>query len=628
MPALSTAGLPLLVLTPPRPGILILIRYPIMRPMSMFLAAALVPAALASEREKQLEPLGSLQGARPAVLGSTVAFSPDGKLLAAPTGGIVKLWDVDKRQAVAMLEHPFGDGGPDRKGIATMAFSPDGKLLATAGNDGTVRLWDVGPWKAKASFKGYGPVAFSPDGKTLAVGPRLWDLSTGKAGPPLKVVDPDEPGMVNAVAFSPDGKTLAVGGGNLSNIGRPGLGWVRLWEVATGGLRFAVKGQPFSDQDPEGGGPEMVQSVAFSPDGKTLATASVYGSVLLWDLRNGRRTATLQAYDPGSMVEEQFNPAFSVALSPDGNILAVGTLRGLKFWDVKSGRSGALQGPPAAVWSVAFRRNGQTVATAEAKRKPTPGRGELGEFSEPAIRLWKLPASLPLAREDEAEKLFRAMEKKISAARAFQVAFEITIIAAREKGKEQGGRLKGSLLLTKDNKARLTIRGKTAEGAMNRELVSDGKHITWKDDCPGPPPIGGKVVGPESPYLAKQAIPEKLHALLSSLVTRAGAYGTFGGIMVVNGTGEEIPAWVQRVDAWDFQAAGAAKVGGRDARVVRYKVGRKGEGSEQATLWIDAKTLLPLKYVVGERTDHVTGTYHDFILNPAIEARAFALPSS
>jgi hypothetical protein len=40
----------------------------------------------------------------------------------------------------------------------------------------------------------------------------------------------------------------------------------------------------------------------------------------------------------------------------------------------------------------------------------------------------------------------------------------------------------------------------------------------------------------------------------------------------------------------------------------------------------NAKTLLPLKYVVGERTDHVTGTYHDFILNPAIEASAFALP--
>ena len=109
-------------------------------------------------------------------------------------------------------------------------------------------------------------------------------------------------------------------------------------------------------------------------------------------------------------------------------------------------------------------------------------------------------------------------------------------------------------------------------------------------------------------------------------MTRAGAYGTFEGIAVANGYGEEIPALVERVDAWDFKAGAGAKVGGRDARVVHYKVGLKGEYSQQATLWIDARTLLPLKYVVGDRTNQVTGTYHEFILNPTIEARAFALP--
>jgi outer membrane lipoprotein-sorting protein len=590
----------------------------------MILAVAVVPAVLAGERGQQLKPLGALEGARPSVLNSTVAFSPDGKLLTSPTGVIVKLWNVDKRQVVAMLQHPFGAEGPDGKRGAAVAFSPDGKLLASTVYDGTVQLWDVATGKAKAIFKGAGPVAFSPDGKTLAAGLKLWDLSTGKAKPSLQGLDPNERGMVNAVAFSPDGKTLAVGGGEMTNIGSPGLGWVRLWEVATGRLRFSLKGRRFDDQDPESGGPEMVQSVAFSPDGKTLATASLFGSVLLWDLRSGRRTATLQAFDPDSKVEESFNPAFSVAFSPDGSILAAGTLRGLKFWDAKSGKPSALQGPPAAVWSVAFRRDGRTVATAEAKRKP--GRGEFGEFSEPTIRLWKLPASLPVVKESEAEKLFRAMEQKIGEARAFRVAVDIRITAEREKGKDQGGRLKGSLLLTRDNKARLTIRGNDAGRAMNREIVSDGKHITWKDDVPGPPPIGGKVVGPEPPYLAKQTIPKKLHALLSTLVTRAGALGTFDGIAVANGFGEEIPARVQRVDAWDFKEGAAAKVGGRDARVVHFKVGLKGEGAGQATLWIDARTLLPLKYVLGDGTNQVTEAYHEFTLDPKIEARAFALP--
>jgi hypothetical protein len=583
-----------------------------MRPVSMFLAVAVVPAVTAGEPGRQLKPLGTLEGARPAVLRSTVAFSPDGKTLASSTDGIVKLWDVDKRQVIATLRQTLRDDGPDNKSVAAVAFSPDGKILALAGPHFTVRLWDVATRKEKASFKEAGVVAFSPDGKTLAVGLQLWDLSTGKAKPPLKGLDPNERGRANAVAFSPDGKTLAVGGGNVSTVGRPGLGWVRLWEVATGRLRFSVKGQEFSDQDPESGGPEMVQSVAFSPDGKTLATASVYGSILLWDLRSGRRTATLQAFDPDSKVEEAFNPAFSAAFRPDGAVLAVGTLRGLKFWDVKSGKPSALQGPPAAVWSVAFRRDGRTVATAEAKR--IPGRGELGAFTEPTIRLWKLPASLPPVPENEAAKLFRAMEEKIRGARAFRVAVDIRITAGREKGKDQGGHLKGSLVLTKDNQARLTIRGKVAGEALDREIVSDGKHITWKDNLPAPP------------ERAMQTAPKKLHALLSRLLARAGVYGTSESIAVANGYGEQIPASVQRVDAWDFKAGAAAKVGGRDARVVRYKVGLKGEGAGQATLWIDAKTLLPLKYVIGDRTNHVTEIYHEFTLDPKIEARAFALP--
>jgi hypothetical protein len=252
------------------------------------------------------------------------------------------------------------------------------------------------------------------------------------------------------------------------------------------------------------------------------------------------------------------------------------------------------------------------VATAEAKRKP--GRGELGDFSEPTIRLWKLPASLPLPREKKAETLFRAMETKIREAKAFRVAVEIKITAQREKGKDQGGHLKGLLILTRENKVRLTLRGKVAGEAMDREIVSDGKHITRKDSLPEPP------------ERATQTLPKMLHALLSTLLTRAGVYGISESIAVANGFGEGIPARVQRVDAWDFKEGAAAKVGGRDARVVRFKVGLKGEGAGQATLWIDARTLLPLKYVLGDRTNQVTEIYHEFTLDPKIEARAFALP--
>ncbi len=206
------------------------------------------------------------------------------------------------------------------------------------------------------------------------------------------------------------------------------------------------------------------------------------------------------------------------------------------------------------------------------------------------------------------------MEKKIREARAFRVAVDIRITAEREKGKDQGGHLKGSLILTQDNKARLTLRGKVAEEAMNREIVSNGKHIAWKDYLPEPP------------YRATQTVPKKFHALLSRLVLRAGVYGGSECISVANGYGDEIPASVQWIDAWGFRDGGAARVGGREARVIRYRVGRKGEGAGRATLWIDARTRLPLRYALGDENGGLTEVYHEFRLDPPVDARDFRRP--
>jgi WD40 repeat protein len=132
-------------------------------------------------------------------------------------------------------------------------------------------------------------------------------------------------------------------------------------------------------------GTELVWSVAFSPDGKTVASGGVYGSLLLWDVRTGKRRAAPQLFNPEEG-EEGLNPALSVAFSPDGKLLAAGTLRGLKFWDASTGKEvKGLKGPRAAVWSVAFSRDSKTVATAEGKLE-SPRR----DLQEPTIRLWEL----------------------------------------------------------------------------------------------------------------------------------------------------------------------------------------------------------------------------------------------
>jgi WD40 repeat protein len=260
------------------------------------------------------------------------------------------------------------------------------------------------------------------------------------------------------MAFSPDGKLFAAGGGEFSTIGLPGAGEVKLWNVATGRERASLKGavklkitlsqlsylhkvegvpkrillkvaalngmefqteeidkeltkalEKILDKDQrekylkvllrEIGttyheGPELVWSVAFSPDGKTLASASMLGTVLLWNVQTGKRTATLQRFNPNGR-EEDINPAFSVAFSPDGSVLAVGTVRGITVWDVKSGEKVvALSRPSATVWSLAFSSDGKTLASAGSKGVVGcnwvigPRAWRQGDPT-PTVRLWK-----------------------------------------------------------------------------------------------------------------------------------------------------------------------------------------------------------------------------------------------
>jgi WD40 repeat protein len=427
-----------------------------MRSLCLFLVVALVPTVRADEPGPQLKLVATLEGASPREQ-TPVAFSPDGKVLVCadyvikekvPVVGSVKLWDVGQRKVIATLRDTGGDFD---HGVHSVAFSPDGKTLAATSGQ-KVALFDVASGKEKASFKGaIGPVAFSPDGKTLATGSEgggtLWDLSTGKERVSLK-------GYGLSAAFSPDGKLVATGGGKFGSEGLPGAGEVVLWDAATGRERAALgrsvklkiplrslsdlkadgvprrvllklaalEGTEFpteedfekelpklldkvldKDQRATYGalverrveavreGPEVVWSVAFSPDGKTLASASVLGSVFLWDVKSGKRTAVLQRFNPMGR-EEDINPAWSVAFSPDGGLLAVGTLHGIKLWDMKNGeRLVAVSRPPATVWSVAFSPDGTTLASAGNKGVLSRRRGP-GE-RDPTLRLWEwIPA--------------------------------------------------------------------------------------------------------------------------------------------------------------------------------------------------------------------------------------------
>ena len=276
------------------------------------------PATLKSIVTFQNDPVSSL-----GVSFWSVAFSPDGKMLASANGhslagrrsenDAVQLWDADTGKKIATLE-----GHTDF--VMSVAFSPDGKTVASGSGDRTVRLWDVASRKNTATLTGHSDiplpsgtlsrgisVAFSPDGKTLAsedfvpTSVKLWDVETGKELATLKGSGP--------VAFSPDGKTLASGSGDRA---------VLLWEVATRKNIATLEGHT--------GPPAWILCVAFSSDGKSLASGSIDKTVRLWNVSSGKNTATLKGHT--DFVQ-------SVAFSPDGKTLASGSRDGtIKFWDV------------------------------------------------------------------------------------------------------------------------------------------------------------------------------------------------------------------------------------------------------------------------------------------------------
>ncbi|HEV3258702.1 MAG TPA: WD40 repeat domain-containing protein [Gemmataceae bacterium] len=298
--------------------------------------------------------LGTLRLHHPGPI-DTMIFSPDGKTLATSGHGSVCLWDWVSGKELPRL--PAAN-------VGTVAFSADSKLLATASDREKIRLWDIEKTKEvgtlevrrKTPMIYRSALSFAEGGKVLVYAGddgvvQGWEVQTGKERLFFKLPKHDD--IISAVAMAPGGKIVAYAVRS-QNRGLRGpvvegtkAGPVCLVDTATGKERHRLSNHK-----------QPIWSLAFSPDGTLLASASTTEAPILWEVATGKFLRRLQG--------KEHDPQF-LTFSPDGRILASGdSWNKLRLWDVATGKQlKGFESKLLGTFGLAFSQDGKTLAVAD-----------------------------------------------------------------------------------------------------------------------------------------------------------------------------------------------------------------------------------------------------------------------